>query len=180
MSAKGLLLLLMGFSLAVGLLGAWATARIRLRHKYRLHRDKFFAIAEEIIKAEDCPLPLAIILRDLGANMNSLMVVALLVCSVATRGRLPRFKVEPEVLHSVIDDAPREIREKMRTAYVQAVLAVSYRTLMFGSMIRRHYCKDHNHSGVDEAVIGKVLRYGERHNRPHYLKTASGLSSVNF
>jgi hypothetical protein len=160
-------------TVTLALAGMWARAHLSRREEYRHHRDRFFSLARDLIQAEDCPIELALALRILGGSMNRFAVLAILVCSAVTRGRLPRLE-PPAGFSAALKDSPKPVLAGFGDAYKAAVRAVSYRSVLFGALIRRHYCGNHGPGNVDQAVIGEVVRYGTRHEIPEFLESTAG------
>jgi hypothetical protein len=169
------LLTIVSAALVLCLAGLWARARLTRRQDYRLHRDKFFVLAHDLIRSDDCPMELAVALRHFGATMNELAVLAILVrASIVGRWRS---RPKPKPLVAALENSPRAVRTRFWDAYQHAVLAVSYRSVLFGPLIRRHYCRNHGSATpapADKGVIGEVVRCGERHESPRYIEWVNG------
>lgn len=162
---------LLAATLALALLGWWSRAHIRERAKYRLHREEFFSRAKALIENEGCPLEVALTLRYLGETMNRFLVLGFIVCAAITRGRLARRR--PGRLSVLLEESPREIQKAFYGAFHEALLAVSYRSVLFGNLIRARSAKQPDQ--VDKTVIGDLIRYGKRHDKSRFELLDHGL-----
>lgn len=160
-------------TLGLALVGLWAKAHLSQREEYRRHREQFFSLARDLVQAEDCPIEVAIALRSLGAAMNRFAVLMILLYSAVTRRSVPWLK-PPDAFVAALKQSPKSLRAGFSEAYKSAVHAVSYRSVFFGAIIRRHYCGNHGPRNADQTTIGEMVGYGERCETPDFLEPTAG------
>jgi hypothetical protein len=165
---SALALAILAAAVLVAAVGVWAQARLVARVSHRTYRGKFFAVASEIIPSEECPLELAFALRVLGSGLTSSAVLRIIIFDVLTGGRFAR---PSKPILTAFEDAPKAVKKRFREASGFALTAISYRSVVFGPLIRR---KLNGGNSVDKSMLGDVVRYGERHDVPSFLECTEG------
>lgn len=161
---------------AVG--GGLAMLNLKQREKYRRHRGRFFGLATEIIRLDDSPIEIAFLLRSLGATMDDFSSLFLLVLRAAFNYSPPVRDDHLDKLLAGADGAPRHVKKKFVRAYEEAVTTVSYRSILFGGLIRRDLCKPpRKPDGFIPGVLSGLVHRGEKHSKNSVLEQISGMAA---
>jgi hypothetical protein len=150
--------------LASAIGGIVATLHLAHRERYRHHRASFFKLAAEIIRLDDAPMEVAIILRSLGATMDDFTSLKLVVLRAVFDYRPAIRDEHSRKLLAGVENAPPHVKQRFVQAYREAVKAVSYRSLFFGRVVRRSLCKKpRKPDGFSREVLSGLVRRGEKH-----------------
>lgn len=159
-------------ALAVGVGGLWARTSLRQWAAYRRHRDRFFVLAKELIGSDDCPLELALAMRQIGATMNDAAVLGIVLFMASTRWKV---RPRPGRLSEIMEKSPASVRKRFTAAFREACLAVSYRSVLLGGIIRKGLNNTNDRPNeADQAAASPLVRHGLRHNPPDYAKSLAG------
>jgi hypothetical protein len=106
-------------------------------------------------------------LHFLGASMNDWMLIpTLLALSLPGSGLFSEKVADDDELLEALGSSPEKVRSGFLQAYEDFVYAVSYRTPVFGGLIRRGFERwKKNRGGTARKALQRAIRHGERHHQ---------------
>lgn len=111
------------------------------RAQHREHAEGFYRAAQKVLDADDeIPDPVLDVLENLGRDVRSGTLPWRLVWAVASGRVLSAAAREPsraEILSDSISSMRPELAELTRLAIMKGVLAMTYRSVIAGTMLRR-------------------------------------------
>lgn len=152
------------------------------RDLYRRHSKRFFIKTEKLIANPEFPVEGSFLLRALSYGLGMSHLPWLLAFSPVRRAVLCG---APQLVNSALDRievsiqaAPDEVRRQFCDTRDEALLALSYRSLLVGHRLRKSMQNRPNHNSREQGDKVIVRAVGSDRLRPPRFETSAGKLAV--